>query len=149
MWIISLNCWCTVLATLQHACSSQRVKLSISNRGKKKWQKQSVSFSWTLLKIITMWCSQWNPVYHVDQCTMHHVVIYFKKDGVCNHISLPPQARFQHCCNIWIFCNKARKSPCNGIGSTVKHKILCASLQRAVDNQILCSMQLKRTTNHP
>ena len=35
MWIISLSCWCTVLTTFQHTCSSQRAQLSISN-GKKE-----------------------------------------------------------------------------------------------------------------
>ena len=45
-----------IVDTLQHTPSSKRAKLSISNRGKKKQQRQNISHSWTLLKIIIMWC---------------------------------------------------------------------------------------------
>ena len=112
---------------------------------------------------------------------MHHVVIYFKKDGVLHHISLCiisdnlehdtcfvhelqrsvmfyfpenlPQTKsvdyFHDGCagqfkkyktkvRFWHWWNMGHgKSPCDRISVIVKHKILRASLQKHVNNQIL------------
>ena len=69
--------------------SWQRAKLSISNRGKKKQQTQCIipldftqNYHYVLQDEIQEY--HWNKY----QCTMHTVVIYFKKYGVLHHISL-------------------------------------------------------------
>ena len=147
----------------------------------------TVYHSLGLCSKLSLCVAGWNPGISLDQCTMHTVVIYFKKYGVLHHISLCiisddleqdtcfvhelqrivmlyirenwPQIKFvdnfsdscaMHSKKYKAFLNLCHhkwdfdvdetshgKSPCNGIGGTVKHKILHASLQRPVNNQFL------------
>ena len=87
MWAISSSCWCTMLTTLQHLHGKE--PNSASQTEERRNNRHSVSFPWTLLKIITMCCRMKSrnitgPVYHAYcgdifqevWCTSSHLTVH-------------------------------------------------------------------------
>ena len=90
----------------------------------------SVSFSWTLLKSITM-CRMKSS--DIDETKNYKACL-----NLCHH-----KSDFD-IDTTWAFFAKSHwKSLCDRIGGTVKCKILCANLQRPVNNQILAFHAIK------
>ena len=84
MWAISSSCWCTVLTTLQHLHGKEPNSASQTEERRNNTLYQSLG----LCSKLSLCVAGWNPGISLDQCTMHTVVIYFKKYGVLHHISL-------------------------------------------------------------